>query len=141
VSVPTSEKGPNQAPRRGWTDERVEQIIGNLLRAGVVVSALVVGLGGGLYLTHEGTRPAQEHHVFKGEPQQLRRPLDILRDAGHGNSDAIIACGLLLLIATPIARVLFSVLAFATQRDRTYVVITLIVLGVLLYSLFSGHLH
>ncbi|SRR5579885_1877775 len=132
--------GGVNAPR-GWSDERVEQIVGNLLRTGVLLSALVVVLGGILYLGREGTRPAREHPVFKGEPQQLRGPLTILREAWQGNSDAVIACGLLLLIATPIFRVLFSVIAFAGQRDRIYVVITLIVLGILLYSLFSGHLH
>jgi uncharacterized membrane protein len=46
----------------------------------------------------------------------------------------------LLLVATPVARVIFSVAAFALQRDRTYVVITLIVLAVLGYSLFGGAL-
>ena len=53
---------------------------------------------------------------------------------------AIIQLGLLLLIATPVARVVFSVYAFARQRDWVYVVVTLIVLGVLLYSLLSGYL-
>jgi uncharacterized membrane protein len=46
--------------------------------------------------------------------------------------------GLLLLIATPVARVAFSVLAFALQRDRTYIFVTLIVLGMLIYSLTGG---
>jgi uncharacterized membrane protein len=52
----------------------------------------------------------------------------------------VIQLGLLLLVATPVARVAFSILAFALQRDRTYVIITLIVLGVLLYSLAGGGL-
>jgi uncharacterized membrane protein len=42
---------------------------------------------------------------------------------------------LLLLILTPVARVAFSVAAFALERDWTYVAITLIVLAVLIYSL------
>jgi uncharacterized membrane protein len=128
-------------PRPGWTDERVEQVIGNLLRAGVILSALVVLAGGILYLAREGGRPAQEHRVFREGAVQLRHPGDVLRDAWHLHSDGLIELGLLLLIATPIVRVLFSVVAFAVQHDRTYVVITLIVLGILLYSLFSGELH
>jgi uncharacterized membrane protein len=56
------------------------------------------------------------------------------------NSRGLIMLGLLLLIATPVARVIFSAFAFARERDFTYVCITLIVLGVLLYSLFSGYL-
>ena len=53
------------------------------------------------------------------------------------NGRAIIQLGLLLLIATPVARVLFSAIAFAIERDYMYVVITLIVLAILLYSLFG----
>ena len=53
----------------------------------------------------------------------------------QGRGRGIIQLGLLLLIATPIARVVFSVYAFARQRDRTYVLVTLVVLAVLLYSL------
>jgi uncharacterized membrane protein len=138
MATSATEKGPEAG---GWTDERVDRVIGNLLRAGVLVSALVVAVGGGLYLRDEGVKPAREPHVFKGEPTDLRRPLSILRDAWHGRSDAVIELGLLLLIATPILRVAFSVIAFAIQRDRTYVAVTLVVLGVLLYSLFSGDLH
>jgi uncharacterized membrane protein len=48
--------------------------------------------------------------------------------------------GLLLLIATPVARVAFSVFAFALQRDRLYVVVTLAVLGVLAFSMTGGQL-
>ncbi len=152
MSRPPSANGPGEpglrpegpVPRRkGWSDEHVEQIVGNLLRTGVLVSALVVAVGGAVYLYREGEQPAREHnaHVFKGEQRNLRGPLTIVGAAARGESDAIIACGLLLLIATPILRVLFSAIAFAGQRDRTYVVVTLVVLGVLLYSFFSGHLH
>ena len=54
----------------------------------------------------------------------------------HLGGRGIIQLGLLLLIATPVARVVFSVIGFVRQRDFVYVVLTLIVLAVLLYSLF-----
>jgi uncharacterized membrane protein len=44
----------------------------------------------------------------------------------------------LLLVATPVARVAFSIVGFALERDRLYVVITTIVLAILLYSLIAG---
>jgi uncharacterized membrane protein len=44
------------------------------------------------------------------------------------------------LIATPIARVMFSVYAFARQRDWLYVCFTLVVLALLVYSLAWGRL-
>jgi Protein of unknown function (DUF1634) len=41
----------------------------------------------------------------------------------------------LLLLATPVARVVFSIAAFALERDRMYVGITLVVLAILAYGL------
>ncbi|MGB7622717.1 MAG: DUF1634 domain-containing protein [Terriglobia bacterium] len=122
---------------RSWTDERVERIIGSLLRDGVMLAAGVVLVGGIVYLIrYGGGRP--DYQVFRGEPSELHSVSGILRGIFALHSRSIIQFGLLLLIATPIARVVFSVFAFALQRDRTYVIITLIVLTVLLYSLLSG---
>ena len=56
----------------------------------------------------------------------------------NGRGRGVIQLGLLLLIATPIARVAFSVVGFALERDRMYVVFTLIVLAILLYSLLGS---
>jgi uncharacterized membrane protein len=142
-SAPSSEPLPQagQPAAHGWSDERVEQVVGNLLRAGVLLSALIVGLGGLLFLSREGSKPEEIPRTFRGEAAEDRRPLTILGNAWHLKSDGLIELGLLLLILTPIARVAFSVIAFALQRDRVYVLVTLLVLAVLLYSLFSGHIH
>ena len=48
---------------------------------------------------------------------------------------AWIWAGLLILIATPVARVAFACAAFALQRDWTYVTISAIVLALLIYGL------
>jgi len=78
------------------------------------------------------------YRVFQGEPSDLRTVGGIVRDAAARNGRGIIQLGLLFLIATPVARVVFSVFAFAVQRDRLYVVVTLIVFAVLLFSLTGG---
>ena len=117
-----------------WTDQKTEEIIGNLLRAGVMLAAAVVLTGGVVYLAHYGGARA-DYRVFRGEPTDLREVSGIVRDAFAGSSRGIIQLGLLLLIATPIARVAFAVFAFAAERDRMYVAFTLIVLAILLYSL------
>ena len=122
--------------RSKWNDERVQNILGHLLRIGVTIAALVVLCGGVLYLVHHGQARA-DFSVFNGEPSALRSLDGIFDSAFSFEEQGIIQLGLLLLIATPIARVLFSVFAFALERDRMYVVITLIVLSTLLYSLFS----
>jgi uncharacterized membrane protein len=119
------------------TDQKVEVAISVLLRSGVLLAAAIVLIGGVLYLARHPDAPTA-YHVFHGEPQELRHPELVLRSALSGRADAIIQLGLLLLILTPVARVAFSVAAFAIERDVMYVVMTLIVLAVLLYSLLGG---
>jgi uncharacterized membrane protein len=119
------------------TDRRLDEALGRLLRDGVILAAAVVLLGGALYLIgHAGE--AEGHRTFDPRPDELCHPVSVVRAAFRGDAKGIIQLGLLLLIATPVARVLFTVFAFAKQRDRTYVVITLVVLTLLLYSLFWG---
>ena len=122
-----------------WTDQNVEEWIGNLLRVGVTLAAAVVLFGGSIYLVRHG-RTAPQYRVFRGEPADLRTISGIVKEALVFQGRGLIQLGLLLLIATPVARVAFSVAAFAIQRDRLYVVVTLIVLAVLVYSLAGGHL-
>ena len=119
---------------RAWTDERVERVIGTLLRWGVILAAAVVLAGGVMYLARYGST-IPDYRVFRGEPSDLRNVSGIVTGAVSWHRRGLIQFGLLLLIAVPVARVAFSVVAFALQRDRTYVVVTLIVLAVLLYSL------
>ncbi len=125
-------------PKRSVSDEAVEQLLGNLLRAGVILAAAVATLGGVLYLVRYGTTPAG-HRTFVGEPDALRSVSGILAGAAALEPAALIQLGLILLIATPIARVAFSLVAFALQRDVTYVLVTAVVLGILVFSLFVGH--
>jgi uncharacterized membrane protein len=125
------------SPGQNWTDQKVENIIGSLLRAGVLLSALVVLIGGIIYLARHGHSPV-DFLVFHGEPADLRSLRGIFHEALALRSRGIIQLGLLLLIATPLARVAFSIWAFAEERDRMYVVFTLVVFAILLYSLFGS---
>ena len=120
-----------------WTDRQVETIIGNLLRGGVILAAAVVLTGGAFFLARHGSA-YPDYRIFRGEPTDLRTVHGIVMDAMSSRSRGLIQLGLLLLIATPVARVAFSLFAFFRQGDRTYVVVTLMVLMVLLYSLFWG---
>jgi uncharacterized membrane protein len=124
-----------------WTDEQVEQVVGNLLRAGVMASALVVAAGGCVFLARHGHELVPDRRVFTPEGPEFTSPVLIVRSALAGRGRGMIQLGLLLLLATPIARVVFSAFAFLRQGDYAYVAITLIVLAILLYSLFSGQIH
>jgi uncharacterized membrane protein len=118
------------------TAGRAEQIVGNLLRLGVTVAATVVTAGAVIYLIRHGLE-APHYRVFHGEPSDLRTVPGIWHMTLTWHGRGLIQLGLLLLIATPIARVVYSLYDFARQRDRLYVVVTLIVLGVLLLSLLG----
>jgi uncharacterized membrane protein len=118
-------------------DQRMDQIMAVLLRSGVLLAASLVFIGGVVYLSRHDL-PAINYHVFQGEPQELRMVGGILREAAKFHGRGVIQLGLLILIATPVARVLFSVFAFLYEKDWTYVGITMIVLTLLCYSLFGG---
>jgi uncharacterized membrane protein len=120
------------------SDHVVEQVIGRMLQLGVLLAAVVVLVGAVALLWHHGSDRVS-YVAFSGEPVRLRSVAGIVGSAMAMRSDAIVQLGLLLLIATPIARVALTLVAFVIQRDRTYVVITLIVLALLLYGLFFGH--
>ena len=117
-----------------WSDEHVELFVGNLLRWGVILAASVTAVGGLIFLFIHGGRKA-DYSVFHGQPDALKSVPQVAINAYHLQPEALIQLGLLLLIVTPIARVALSLLAFIKQHDRTYILVTAIVLGVLLYSL------
>lgn len=122
------------------TDKQLDQVIGIILRIGVTISALAVLGGGILYLVqHGGSQP--DYRIFHGESAELRSITGILKDASAFHAAGIIQLGLLLLIATPIMRVCFSIIGFALQRDTAYTLVTIIVLAFLLYSLTGGKVH
>ena len=122
-----------------WSDDQVDQLLGNLLRLGVIIATIVAATGGILFLARHGLEPSKGH-VFVGEPAELRSLGAIVRAAVALQPDAIVQLGLVLLIATPVARVAMSLVAFILQRDRVYVVVTSIVLALLIFSL-SGGIH
>jgi uncharacterized membrane protein len=119
------------------TDQKLEVAIGRMLQIGVLLAATVVLIGGILYLRQEtGPRPDYSH--FTGVAERFRSPAEIVPNALHGRARSIIQLGLLILIATPIARVVLAAVGFLIERDHLYFWISLIVLAVLLYSLWHA---
>ena len=111
----------------------LEQAMGRMLQIGVTVAALVVLAGGILYLLQSGgSKPDYQH--FQGAPAALATVSGIVAGAVHMDARSLIGFGILLLIATPICRVIFGVVGFAVLRDRLYTAVSAIVLVILLYS-------
>ncbi len=126
------------------TDERVrrvEIVISNLLRGGVVASLVLVVVGTIMSFVHH-----PEYFSSPADFARLVRPgaafPHTLSDVIHGvllfQGQAIVTAGLLLLIATPVMRVAVSIFAFIYQEDRTFTYITTFVLSLLLLSFFLG---
>lgn len=124
--------------RKRDKDQRIEQIIGNLLRVGLLIATAVVVAGAAVYLYRHGGDHVS-YRIFRGEPLDLRMIDGIAALAADWRGRGLMQFGLLLLLATPVARVAFSVLAFARERDWFYVGVTMIVLTVLLYSMVGGY--
>lgn len=113
-----------------WNDQRMDLLIGDLLRVGVLLSSFVIAWGGLVYLRHQGTA-LPSYAVFKGEPTDLRTASGIINDVRHWQGRGIIQLGVLILIATPVARVVFLLFAFALERDYLYFSVALLVLAIL----------
>ena len=118
-------------------EKLIDAIMGRLLQVGVSVAATIVFAGGVLYLTRHST-PTINYRSFQSEPGDFRTIPGIFHEALARDGRGLIQLGLLLLIATPVARVAYSVIAFLYERDWKYVGFTLIVLSLLLYSLMQG---
>lgn len=120
------------------SDRKIEHFISSLLKYGVLLASAVVLVGGVLYLLRHGAEPA-DYQFFHGAPSEFCSPLGVVKAVLSGSSRGIIQLGILLLIATPVARVIFSVLVFLWQRDFIYVFITSFVLAGLIYGLIGAY--
>jgi uncharacterized membrane protein len=135
-----SEQGDTSAAKP-QVDHAVELIISTLLRAGVIISLLVVV--GGLLLSFA------HHHEYLNSKSSLTRLTtpgrafprtvgQVLAGVRHLRGEAIIMAGLILLIATPVMRVAVSIFAFLYEKDLVFVVLTSVVLALLILSFFLG---
>lgn len=137
MSEPTRESGRGGGR---WSDHEVEQLVGRLLQAGVLVAAAVTILGAVLLLAREGGAPI-DFGTLRPPTAGLHTVRGVLAGALALEPHAIVQLGLVLLVATPVARVALTLVAFAMQRDRLYVAITLLVLALLVYGLAGGKVH
>ena len=112
----------------------MEQIVGRLLQVGVLVATFVVVVGAVALLATRGAA-VMDFSRFQGTTSELRSVGGVLDGVARRDPGAIVQLGLIVLIATPVARVALTLVAFVLQRDRLYVALTTVVLTVLLYGL------
>jgi uncharacterized membrane protein len=120
-------------------DEQFEQVLATLLIGGVIAAAVVVLAGGIVYLARHGAEIPDYKH-FQSGSSDYRTVHGIVKRILAGRGRGLIQLGMLMLIATPVARVALSLIAFLRRRDFLYGAFTLIVLGVLVFSLMGRRL-
>jgi len=117
-----------------FADKDIQLVLGTLLRVGVIASMIVVFIGGIFYLRVYGT-DLVDYHTFQPSKNAFSSILAIFQGIRSLDSRAIIQFGTLLLIFTPVTRVVFSIFSFLIERDYLYVLIGLFVLCIILISL------
>jgi uncharacterized membrane protein len=115
------------------SDQDLDQSVAVVLRIGVTLSAAVVILGGLLFRKHMLSTVPDYTHFHPGDPG-LRSVMGIVQGAVNFMPKSLIQLGLLLLIATPVARVVLCVIGFARQHNILYVAISTVVLVILILS-------
>jgi uncharacterized membrane protein len=118
-------------------DQRLELAIAHMLRIGVIVAALLVFLGGILYLT--GTNaPAPDYVRFHPFASDIGSFSTVLSGLAALRPESFIQLGILALIATPVLRVILCIVGFGIERDWLYVAVSVTVFAVLIYSLLRA---
>jgi uncharacterized membrane protein len=121
-------------------DRNLALVIGNIMRWGVIVSISLAFIGGVIYLFRHGDEVTNFSHYTENDQTILQFLKSTFDGVVHFKGRAIITLGILLLFGTPIVRVLFSLVGFIFEKDKLYIMITLIVLMVIIISI-SGGLH
>jgi uncharacterized membrane protein len=119
------------------TDDKLESMIATILRLGVLAAALIVSVAGVFYLIEHHDDPVP-YGAFHMERSDLRTVTGILASSMQMQSDAIIQLGLLLLIATPFARVALAAIGFYLERDYLYTGVSVLVLTILIFGLLRS---
>ena len=126
-----------------WKRKDVDSYMGKLLRSGVILSSIVTLVGGIVYLVQyhghiPDYSPIPSREEFPGTAEYLRHLTTIMDGIVAFDGASIIQLGVIILIATPILRVAFSVFTFLLEKDYLYVFITLVVLGIIVANMVLG---
>lgn len=111
--------------------KEIELTIGKIMRVGVVLAAVFMLFGMGLFFINKGsgypgaTFPTTLTLIFQGTL--------------HFKAYAYMMAGIFFLILTPVLRVIVSIYAFWKEKDFLYVYITSAVLFILIISYLIGH--
>jgi uncharacterized membrane protein len=124
--------------KRHFTDIDLNRSVGNLLRLGVILS-VITSFFGFIKLFFEGFEMPKDYASLKIPEGTIWQSFfnSLLKFEGM----AIIQLGILLLILTPLVRLIFALVGYIKEKDYTYVIVSSIVLGIMVVSFLMGFTH
>ena len=110
-------------------------LISQLIISIIFVSSLLVLIGGTLYLIHHG-HDTVSFQKFQGEPVTYTSFMGICKAALSLSARGLIELGLLFMVMGQAIRVLLTLILFALEKDKIFILISLFILIIMIYSLF-----
>lgn len=126
--------------RKDFTDADLNRSVGNLLRLGVILSVLT-SLIGFIKLFSEGFVMPKKYKLLDMGSSSEKVWGHFWNSLCKGEGMAIIQLGILLLIFTPLMRIIFALIGYLKEKDYVYVIISSIVLAIMAISFFTGYAH
>ncbi|CEJ71505.1 MULTISPECIES: DUF1634 domain-containing protein [Chryseobacterium] len=126
--------------RKNFTDVDLNRSVGNLLRLGVILS-VATSLIGFIKLFTEGFKMPKKYTSLDMGSSSEKVWGMFWNSLCKGEGMAIIQLGILLLIFTPLVRIIFALIGYLKEKDYVYVVISSIVLAIMAVSFFTGYAH
>lgn len=121
-----------------YRDARLNLLIGNLLRIGVLLCIIVISIGiilgiirGDLHIANSFNKVHSSENAFITFYQGLLQL----------KTQSIIELGILIMLFTPILRIIFAIIGFLKEKDTLYTLLSIIVLGIIALSFFLGFEH
>ncbi|EFK33439.1 MULTISPECIES: DUF1634 domain-containing protein [Chryseobacterium] len=126
--------------KKNFTDVDLNRSVGNLLRLGVILS-VATSLIGFIKLFFEGFKMPENYTSLVVGTSSEKIWGYFWDSLCKGEGMAIIQLGILLLIITPLMRIVFALIGYLKEKDYVYVVISSIVLAIMAVSFLTGYAH
>ncbi|MBP2616514.1 DUF1634 domain-containing protein [Chryseobacterium jejuense] len=126
--------------KKNFTDVDLNRSVGNLLRLGVILS-VATSLIGFIKLFTEGFEMPKKYTSLVVGNSSEKVWNHFWESLCKGEGMAIIQLGILLLIFTPLMRIVFALIGYLKEKDYVYVFISSVVLAIMAVSFFAGYAH
>jgi len=126
--------------KKNFTDVDLNRSVGNLLRLGVILS-VITSLIGFIKLFTEGFKMPRKYTMLDMGTSSEKVWGHFWDTLCKGEGMAIIQLGILMLIFTPLMRIIFALIGYLKEKDYVYVIISSIVLAIMAVSFFTGYAH